>query len=420
MENIMSWGEIARESQKLPDGDWALWMILAGRGFGKTRTGAENIMELINSGKYKRIAIIGKTIGEAKTIMVEGISGLLSTSIAQKMFNNLEDKTEDEDVIKFKYYKSKNQIAWKNGAVAYIIGADNYESMRGLQFDLIWIDEFAKFRHPEEIWIQIMFTLRLGEDPKCIMTTTPRPLEILKELAEDKKTHLTKGSTFDNETNLSARFIEAMKVKYSETRCGQQELFGELILEKENTVWKQENIRYREIDCADLDRVVIGVDPAVSCSKNSDETGIIVAGIGNDERIYVLEDLSGKHSPPAWAKIVCNAFYNYSASSVIVETNNGGDLVSEMIRTIQPDIPINPTKAIRGKVARAEPISFLYESRKVFHTKRFIELEKQMCSLSYDEKATLSPDRVDALVWAIQGLKSQQNRGNYHISTINF
>ncbi|MDR3031171.1 MAG: terminase family protein [Holosporales bacterium] len=419
MNDIKSWKEIARENQMFPKGDWSLWMILAGRGFGKTRTGAENVMELVNSGKYNRIAIIGKTILEAKSIMVEGISGLLSTTTAQKAYKNAELGSSANNVMKFRYYKSKNQIIWENGAVAYLIGADNYDSMRGLQFDLIWVDEFAKFSHPEEVWTQIMFTLRLGENPICIMTTTPRPLEILKELSEDEKTHLTNGSTFENKSNLSARFVERMEAKYMKTTYGKQELYGELSLEKKNTVWKEESVRYREIDKDSLERVVIGVDPSVSVSENSDETGIIVAGLGFDERIYVLDDLSGKYTPPEWAKTVCNAYQDYQASNVIVETNNGGDLVSEMIKTIHPNIPITQTKAIKGKITRAHPIALLYESNRVFHTKRFEKLEKQMRDLSYDKKTKNSPDRVDALVWAIHDLKSMGTR-KYHISSIEF
>jgi phage terminase large subunit-like protein len=417
MSNFNSWKTLARGNQLFPKGDWSLWMILAGRGFGKTRTGSENVMELVNSGKYKRIAIIGKTIAEAKNIMVEGISGLLSTTIAQRMFHNKEHNIIDETIVPFKYNKSRNQIVWKNGATAYIIGADNYESLRGLQFDLIWVDEFAKFRHPDEVWLQIMFTLRLGEDPKCIMTTTPRPLPILKELSEDEQTHLTHGTTFENKVNLSAKFIETMKAKYIHTEFGKQELYGELMIEKKNTVWKAENIRYRDVGLDSMSKIVIGVDPAVSASESSDETGIIIAGMGFDERIYILDDLSGRYAPPEWAKLVCSAYQDYNASHVIVETNNGGELVSEMIKTIDPNIPIQQTKAIKGKASRAHPISLLYESKRVFHIKRFSKLEKQMCDLSYDDPPKYSPDRVDALVWAVHDLKSKPN-SQYHITVV--
>jgi predicted phage terminase large subunit-like protein len=407
-ESVPNWDSLARDKQKLPNGDWWLWMILAGRGFGKTRTGAESIMSMVNSGRYKRIAIIGKTIKEAKDIMVEGQSGLLSTTIAQKMFQSSEEGTENTDIINFKYYSSKKQIIWENGAKAYIFGGDDYDSIRGYQFDLVWIDEFAKFGNPDLLWEQVLFSLRLGDDPKCIMTTTPRAIQILKDLSEDTETHLTYGSTFENTPNLSARFIKNMEVKYMTTKIGRQELFGELILEKENTIWKKENIVYRSIDRDSLSRVIIGIDPAMSCGENSDETGIIVAGLGYDSKMYVLDDLSGKYKPPEWAKIVCRAYKDYNAGRVIAETNNGGDLVREVLTTIYPNIPFKAVKAIKGKIARAEPISMLYESNRVYHVKEFYELEKQMCNLSYDDKMKGSPDRVDALVWTMSELKERE------------
>ncbi|MDR1233896.1 MAG: terminase family protein [Holosporales bacterium] len=415
MLDLPEWSSIARDKQRMPNGNWWLWMILAGRGFGKTRTGAESIMALINSGKYKRIAIVGSTIKEAKNIMVEGQSGLLSTTIATRMFKNSEDGIEDPNIMKFKYYSSKQQIVWDNGAKAYLFGGNDYDALRGYQFDLVWIDEFAKFREPEMLWEQILFTLRLGDDPRCIMTTTPRAIQILKDLSVDGDTHLTYGSTFENSANLSARFIQNMEVKYMSTKMGRQELYGELIFDKENTIWKKEDIIYRKINRDCISRIVIGVDPAVSCNENSDETGIIVAGMGYDDKIYVLDDLSGKYKPPEWAKIVCRAYKDYDASHIIAETNNGGDLVKEMLTTIYPNIPFKATRAIKGKLSRAEPISLLYESKRIFHIREFYELEKQMCGLSYDDKIKDSPDRVDALVWTISDLKEREE---YHVSLI--
>jgi phage terminase large subunit-like protein len=414
-----SWHDMARNEQKIPPGNWYLWMLLAGRGFGKTRTGAESIMELVNSGQYKRIGIIGKSICEAKDIMVDGQSGLLSTTIADKVFQNAENNITDESLLKFKYYPSKNQIAWENGARAYILGADNFEKLRGYQFDLIWIDEFAKYKYPNAFWEQVLFTLRLGDNPRCIITTTPKPLKILKKLSEANYTYLTKGSTFANAKNLSPRFIETMKEMYQNTRVGKQELEGEILMKKENTVWQKENIIYRDINRNHLSRIVIGVDPAVSVGENADETGIIVAGLGYDDKIYVLDDLSGKYKPPEWAKIVCRACHDYHAGRIVAETNNGGDLVGEMLMTVYPNAPYKQIRAIKGKIARAEPVALLYESNRVFHKKEFMELEEQMCELSYDDdKNKGSPDRVDALVWAISELKNIRDLPN--ISTISF
>jgi predicted phage terminase large subunit-like protein len=399
---MYDWDAIARDSQKVPNGDWMLWLITAGRGFGKTRTGAETIMKLINEGRYKNIAIIGQTLGEARAIMVEGSSGLMSTSVSYTM--------------DMKYYPTRKEIVWGNGAKASLFGGDNIDSLRGHQFDLIWVDEFAKFRKPKALWEQIMFTLRIGDDPKCIMTTTPRPLKILAELMASKHTHVTKGSTFENSQNLSAHFIEYMRATYVNTKIGDQELMGEIVVDDNDALWKDENILYKDISRFDMQRVVIGVDPAVSNNENSDETGIIVAGLGNDEKVYVLDDLSGKYTPPEWAKVVARAYYDYQAERVVAEVNNGGDLVGSMIKTFSKFIPYSPVRAIKGKIARAEPIALMYESSNVYHVKKFEELEKQMRGMSRasedGEKNNLEgqdhDDRVDALVWAVSEIKDKK------------
>lgn len=413
--DIQDWHDIARPEQRIPDTDKWIWLILAGRGFGKTRTGAESVMELINSGKYKSIAIVGKSVLEARDVMVEGISGLLSTTIAQKMYKNQEELIENNGILKFKFFRSKNLIVWENGARAYLVGADHYEKIRGYQFDLVWMDEFAKYNQPSETWQQILFSLRLGDDPKCIITTTPKPLKILKKIVDSKDTYITQGSTFQNEENLSKQFLKTVKENYENTWIGKQELEGQLLTTKENTVWKKSDIQYIDIDRDNLERVVIGVDPAVSSGENSDETGIVVAGVGYDEKIYVIDDLSGKYTPCEWAKVVCRACHDYGASSIVAETNNGGDLVGEMIKTINPYAPFRQVRAIKGKIARAEPISLMYSNRRVFHVKEFFELEEQMCDLTYDEKIEKSPDRVDALVWAILELKNKKDPVNISI-----
>lgn len=391
------WNKTARENQKIPKGDWFLWMILAGRGFGKTRTGAETIMQLVDSGRYKNVAIIGKNLGETRGIMVEGQSGIMSTSLS---------------VDNVTFYPSKRQILWKNGAKAFLIGADNYESMRGYQFDLIWVDEFAKFKNPKDVWDQILFTLRLGDDPKCIMTTTPKPLKILLELSKNSFTYLTKGSTFENKENLAAKFIETMKATYVNTHLGKQELFGEIVINKDNSLWKIENIQYKEISKDSMKRIVIGVDPAVTSRENSDETGIIVAGIGYDEKIYIMDDLSGKYKPPEWAKIVSKAYEKYDASRVVAEVNNGGDLVEGMIRNVSKYISYSSVRAIKGKVSRAEPVALLYESSNIYHCHKFPVLEGQMCDMSYDSETTNNQhdDRVDALVWAVTELTTKSHK----------
>ena len=416
--NIPSWDDLARDKQKLPNGEWFTWLILAGRGFGKTRTGAETVMKLIYSGKYKSIGIIGKTIQEAKQIMIEGPSGILSTTFAIKSTKLENAKFKTVDVLKFKYYPSKKQIEWNNGTKIYILSGDRPNSIRGFQFDLVWIDEFAKFKRPAELWEQVLFSLRLGDDPRCIITTTPKPLKILKELTEDPSVHVTNGSTFENEQHLSKKFIEQITLKYQSTFVGKQELFGTLIMEQEHPLWKRHNIRYKNIGIDCIDKVVIGVDPAVTISKYSDETGIIVAGLGLDGMIYIIADLSGKYTGSEWAKIVTRASIDYKASYIVVETNNGGDLVAENLRSINNNISIRRVHAIKGKVSRAEPIAILYESNRVFHFKEFLTLEEQMCNMSYDKHdESYSPDRVDALVWAVSELRNISEKNNqYNIS----
>ena len=404
---VLLWNDIARDKQKLPKGNWFIWLILAGRGFGKTRTGAESVMQLIYSYNYKSIGLIGKSINETKQIMIEGQSGILSTTFA-KFLN------KSKDNLKFKYYSSKKQIEWNNGAIIYMLSGDKPNSIRGFQFDLVWIDEFAKFFSPSELLQQVFFSLRLGNDPKCIITTTPKPLKILKELSEDKLVYVTNGSTFENEKYLSKQFLNLVKMKYNNTSIGRQELLGELIMENENALWKKHNIQYKKIELNYLEKIVIGIDPAVTSNKNSDETGIIVAGIGVDNNIYIIDDLSGKYTGHEWAKIVVRASIDYKVDYVVVETNNGGDLVIENLRSIDILIPIRKVHAVKGKVARAEPISILYENNRVFHFKEFCELEEQMCNMSYDnEKEKYSPDRVDALVWAISELRNNFFRSNH-------
>ena len=410
--NLVSWNDIARDKQKIPNGNWFTWLILAGRGFGKTRTGAESVMQLICSNNYKSIGLIGKSINETKQIMVEGPSGILSTTFA-KILNKSKYINDNKYKLSFKYYSSKKQIEWNNGAVIYMLSGDKPNSIRGFQFDLVWIDEFAKFLNPPELLQQVFFSLRLGDNPKCIITTTPKPLKILKELSNDKSVYVTNGSTFENEKYLSKQFLNLIKLKYNNTFIGKQELFGELIMENKDSLWKRHNIQYKKIELDCLEKIVIGIDPAVTSNKQSDETGIVIAGISIDNNIYVIDDLSGKYKGSEWAKIVVKASIDYKVDYVVVETNNGGDLVTENLKSIDSTLPIRRAHAVRGKIARAEPISILYETNKVFHFKEFNELEEQMCNMFYDnEKEGYSPDRVDALVWAISELRNIYLKNN--------
>lgn len=390
------WQSTARPSQLPPPGDWRVWLILAGRGFGKTRTGAETIRQWVKEGRYKRIALIGASIQEVQKVMVEGESGLLAVHPG------------NEAPI---FYAAQRKLVWPNGAVAYLYGAEYYEQLRGPQFDLAWIDEFAKFRKAEQLWNQLQLCLRLGDDPRCLITTTPRPAPILRRLIESPDIIVTKGSTFENEANLAAAYISQIKKQFLETTLGAQELYAEVLSEEAGALWSRENIRYKECPVADnnqikLERIVIAIDPATTHHDDSDETGIIVAGIDAEKRAYILEDLSGKYSPYEWGQRVTDAYWRYQADRVVAEVNKGGDLVEQVIRSVDKTISYKSVRATRGKYTRAEPIAALYEQQKVFHVRPFSKLETQMCGF-VPGVTSKSPDRMDALVWAVTELLLQ-------------
>lgn len=385
------WKRHARPNQIPPTGDWLIWLILAGRGFGKTRTGAETIRSFVDSSRAKRIALIGQSALEARNVMVEGVSGLLSIY-----------PPDDPNYPHFE--SSKKLIQWPNGAVAQIFGADHYDCLRGPQFDCIWMDEFAKFRYPERIYEQCMLALRLSPQPHCIITTTPRPIASLMRIMDEKSTVTTRGTTFDNAANLSPGFLNYIKQKFQNTQLGQQELYAEILCEDTDALWKRNQLIYQKPPpLSEFLRVVVAVDPAVSYSDSSDETGIIVAGETMDHSAVVLEDLSGRFHPTCWAPRVIEAYHRYNADRVVAEVNQGGDLVAEMLRSYDPTVSYKAVHATRGKYVRAEPIAAFYEQGLVTHARAFPELEKQMCS--YTPKHTRkSPDRMDALVWALTEL----------------
>jgi phage terminase large subunit-like protein len=382
------WNFNARDNQKLPSGNWKNWIILAGRGFGKTRTGAESVRQLVADKGFNRIALIGQTIDETRSVMVEGVSGILSIYPPESMDSPI-----------FEY--SKRRIRWPNGALAQLFGADRYDCLRGPQFDLAWIDEFAKFRYPERLYEQLMFSLRLGNSPRCIITTTPRAIPFLKDLIDEKTTVTTHGTTFDNEKNLPKSFLDYVQKKYGNSTLGRQELYADLLFDNKKALWQRPQIRYRIPE--EMSRIVIAVDPAVTYNASSDETGIVVAGRDVNGIAFVLEDVSGQYHPHAWGQLVVDKFHHYGADRVVAEVNQGGDLVEEVIRSFDPLIPYSGVRATRGKFVRAEPISALYEQNRVFHTRVFSKLEEQMCNFVSGD-CSKSPDRVDALVWGLTEL----------------
>lgn len=386
-----NWDKLARKNQKLPKGvRWKIWLIMAGRGFGKTRTGAETVRQWVMSGQYRRIALIGNTEKDVRQVMIEGPSGLLSCHPPNEM--------------RPRYYASLGVVIWPNGAVASVYTAEAYEKLRGPQFDGAWVDELAKFRFAQETWDQLRMALRLGQQPRVIVTTTPRPIPLIRTLMEDPLAKVTRGSTFENKSNLSRAFITQIKKCYGETRIGAQEIYGHLLDDRPGALWRRDLIQYGlPPGVNSFVRVVIAVDPATTFGPDSDETGIIVAGVTDEKKAYVMADLSGRYSPNEWAEKIIQAYETYQADRVVAETNQGGAMIEQILRSHDATVSFRGVCARRGKKARAEPVVALYEQGRVYHQKVFEQLEDQLCGYVPGETAK-SPDRLDALVWALTDL----------------
>src|SRR5437763_14882770 len=381
-----------RDSQKPPTADWRVGLLLAGRGFGKTRTGAEYVRAAVETGRAGRIALVAPTALDARAIMIEGESGLLSVGPSHRRPH---------------YEPSLHRLTWSNGAVATLFSADEPNRLRGPQHDLAWCDELAAWRYPAA-WDMLMFGLRLGQDPRVVVTTTPRPIKLLRDLLADPKVVVTRGRTEENKDYLAPAFLEQIVQRYRGTRLGRQELDGELLEDMPGALWTHAIIDSARATAApDLARVVVAIDPAVSSHEDADETGIIVAGCDRDGHGYVLADASGRYAPAEWARAAIAAYHEHRADRVVAEVNNGGEMVEATLRVIDPSVPFTPVHASRGKVARAEPVAALYEQGRVHHLGALPLLEDQMCAFtaSFDRNAAgYSPDRVDALVWALTDL----------------
>jgi len=369
-------------------------MLLAGRGFGKTRSAAEWIRERVESGA-RHLILAGATSADVRDIMVDGESGLLAIS-----------PPWNRPV----YEPSKARLTWPNGARALMLSADEPDRFRGKQSDSIWADELAAWRYPEA-WDQMVLGFRLGAgygiEPKGIVSTTPRPTAIIRSLLKDPRTVVTRGSTYDNFANLAPAFIEQVKAKYDGTRLGRQELFAEVLDDVEGALWSHDLIDSQRVAKApELRRTVVAIDPAVTANETSDETGIVVAGLGVDGHAYVLADYSGKRTPNEWACAAIKAYRDFHADRIIAEENNGGKLVEMNLRTAMAHAPYKGVRAAQGKRPRAEPIAALYEQKRVHHVGIFPQLEDQMCTWEPLTGAK-SPDRMDALVWAITELTLQ-------------
>jgi len=395
-----NWEFWARPNQLPPPGDWTTWLILAGRGFGKTRMGAETIRSWVcgdtplSPGHCSRIALVAETASDARDVMVEGESGLLACH--PKDFRPT-------------YYPSKRLVEWPNGARALMFNATEPDQLRGPQHDGAWCDEAAKWQYATETWDQLQFGLRLGEHPRQLVTTTPRPIPLIRRLIADEATVVTRGSTRDNRDNLATPFLKQVEEKYKGTRLGRQELDGEILEDIPGAFWNREIIdgnRCKEDDMPDLQRIIVAVDPAATSGEDADETGIVVVGIApNADGVmqgYVLADRSVKGTPEEWGRRAVQAYREFSADRIVAEKNNGGEMVEHVMKSVDRSVPITLVHASRGKVVRAEPISALYEQGRVKHVGIFDKLEDQMCRFSADmNRNEESPDRVDALVWGL-------------------
>lgn len=387
----------ARPNQLAPEGDWSTWLIKAGRGFGKTRSGAEWTREQWKAGAG-RIAIVAETAADARDVLVEGKSGILATS------------PKHERPL---YEPSKRRLTWPNGAVATLYNGTEPDQLRGPEHDTAWVDELAKYAYPEETWDNLQFGMRLGLHPRACVTTTPRPIPIIRKIMADSGTVVTHGSTFDNAANLPARFIETIRKKYDGTRLGRQELYAEVLDDVPGALWARDDIRPGTTE--DLARIVVAVDPSGASGdpeKGGDSIGIVVAGLGADGRFYVIEDATCRMSPSGWSRRAVERYAHHGAAVIVAERNFGGDMVLSVIKTADPNANVKLVTASRGKSVRAEPIAALYEQGRVSHAPGLEALEDQMMQMTLTGyMGDGSPDRVDALVWAITELMGDQETG---------
>lgn len=390
------WLSLARPEQLPPDGPWNIWLLLAGRGWGKTRTGAEWIND--QAAKYPGTSwgVVAKTIALARTVCIQEQSGLLQSAQPGEIT---------------KHVASLGEVHYANGSKVFAFGAEDPDRLRGYNLAGAWADELAAWDH-QETWTEglVPAVRDRRAHGQIVVTTTPKPRPLIKDLLArtDGSVHVVRGSTFDNAQNLSAGALAQLRSQYEGTRLGRQELYGELLDDIEGALWTYDMIdAYRVTEEPELDRLVIGVDPAVTNNPNSDETGIVAAGSagrGTDAHFYVLDDRSGRYSVHEWALATVAAYNRCEADAIVCEVNNGQDLVVSNIRNIDRNVPIKKVNASRGKVIRAEPIAALYEQGRVHHVGTLPQLEEQMTTWDAGDPRAKSPDRVDALVWAITDL----------------
>jgi predicted phage terminase large subunit-like protein len=385
------WAAVARPEQLAPIGDWLVWLVLAGRGWGKTRTGAEDVSAFALGNPGARIALVGPTAADVRDVMIEGQSGLRSVL-----------PRGAEDV----WNRSLGELVLNNGARFKAFSAEEPERLRGPQHHRAWCDELGAWKNAQATWDQLQFTLRLGANPRAVVTTTPKPTPLLRALLAAATTHVTRGSTFDNEANLAPAALAAFRARYEGTRLGRQELYAELLTDTPGALWTRDMIEAARCDeTPPMARVVVAVDPSGSDGTSGDRQGIVVAGLGRDGRGYVLEDASMRGSPDQWARTVARLYHLHGADRVVAEANFGGAMVEAVLRSSAPNLPVKLVSASRGKVLRAEPVAALYEQGRISHVGAFPALEDQMAEMTTGGFVGQgSPDAVDALVWALTDL----------------
>lgn len=375
-----------------------VWLVMGGRGSGKTRLGAEWVNALVRgfppfaTHKYGRIALVGETLGDVREVMIEGPSGILAVSRGHRP----------------RYEPSRRRLTWDNGAVAQIFSSEDPESLRGPQFDAAWCDEVAKWKDAEACFDMLQFGLRLGKRPVQLLTTTPKPVPLIRKLVARPDVTLTRMRTEENAANLAAGFLKAVEQNYGGTRLGRQELDGELIEDREDALWTRETLEAATCNRSmeRLARIVVAVDPPATSRRTSDACGIVVAGVSGDGIALVLHDGTLRAAKPeAWARQAVALYHRFEADAIVAEVNQGGDMVASVLTTVDPSVAVKPVRASRGKWVRAEPVAALYAQGRVRHAGRFPQLEDEMCDFGTDGlSGGRSPDRVDALVWAITEL----------------
>ena len=393
------WEANAHDHQQEPHGEWTTWLLLGGRGAGKTRAGAEWVRALASAANDNApqsarasIALVAETYADAREVMIEGPSGIRSIT---------------PEPARPVYEASRRRLVWPTGAVAYAFSAEDPDGIRGYQFTNAWSDEVCKWRYAEETWSNLQLALRLGDKPRQIATTTPRPSALIKRLIKAKTTKIVRATTYDNRAHLSDAFFSEIAALYEGTALGRQELLGELIDDVAGALWNWNLIEAARVAAApSLDRVVVAVDPPAASGPDADECGIIVAGVaycGDVMTAFVLADWSAAGlSPRQWAEKTAAAYHEFSADRIVVEVNQGGDMAKAVIAQIDPSAPVRGVHATRGKRLRAEPVAALYEQGRVRHVGAFPKLEDQM--VTYTGDGNKSPDRLDALVWALTEL----------------